>query len=157
MRNQLHMQMQLTIEPTKTMLIGCRLLLLLLMVSMMKDNLPILWPIMMRLRYIQQAVSSININININHKNINININHKNIVFRRQSRRLGKERKKEGGRKATTKTRPISQNPIPPFLFPPFPLPFFAQINLPPAKPAAGWNCVESCLIFAFFDVHRTY
>jgi hypothetical protein len=33
------------------------------MVSMMKDNLPILWPIMMRLRYIQQAVSS-NININ---------------------------------------------------------------------------------------------
>jgi hypothetical protein len=57
------MQMQLTIEPTKTTLIGCRLLLLLLMVAMMKDNLPILWPIMMRLRYIQQAVSS-NININ---------------------------------------------------------------------------------------------
>jgi len=124
------MSMSLSIEPTKTMHIGC-----------LKDRTPILWPTMTQPHCIQRAVSITN---STNHC----------LPPAKPAARKGKG--KGRGKKPTTKSRPNIQNPIPPsFSFPLLPSPFFSQINLPPAKPAAGWNCVV--IDFLFHCFFRTY
>jgi hypothetical protein len=85
------------------------------------------------------------------------------LFFRRQSRRLGKEKgggkgKEKPPQKPTQSTKTPSPLPFP--SPPPSPL-FFAKINLPPAKPAAGWIfdltffSIEFVSLFGFFRTYR--